>query len=172
MQKKIMNLQFYLEKLENSDVFKEFIKENPAAFLCSGFFVIDKQINNNQTHFDFYIPEKNQMFSFKLEDKIEKIPIEVITNIPEKIPEDIDFRFEDIEALLGKEIIDKKISNKLQRILLSLQRKDGKDFLIGSIFVSAMAMIKVEIDLLEMKITSFEKKSFFDMIKIVKNKDG
>ena len=167
-----MNLQFYLEKLTSSDIFKEFIKENPTAFLSSGFFVIDKYTNNNQTHFDFYIPEKNEMFSFKMEDKIEKIPVEIIPQIPEKIPEDIDFRFEEIETLLGKRIIDDHVSNKLQRILLSLQRKNGKDFLIGSIFVSAMAMIKIEIDLAEMKITSFEKKSFFDMIKIVKNKDG
>ncbi len=167
-----MNLQFYLEKLNSSDVFQEFMKENPTAFLCSGFFVIDKEKNNNQTHFDFFIPEQNKMFSFKLEDKIEKVPIEVITNIPEKIPEDIDFRFEDIEALLGKKVIDAKVSNKLQRILLSLQRKNNKDYLIGSIFVSAMAMIKIEIDLLEMKVISFEKKSFFDMIRVVKNKDG
>ncbi len=167
-----MNLQFYLEKLENSDIFKEFIKENPTAFLSSGFFVIDKQTANNQTHFDFYIPEKNQMFSFKMEERIEKVPVEIIPEIPEQIPDDVDFRFEDIEGLLGKKITEEKISNKLQRILLSLQRKNGKDFLIGSIFVSAMAMIKIEVDLSEMKITSFEKKSFFDMIKIVKNKDG
>lgn len=167
-----MNFQFHLEKLNASDVFKEFIGENQTAFLCSGFFVIDKQINNNQVHFDFYIPEKNQMFSFKMEDKIEKIPVEIIIEVPEKIPEDFDFSFDEIEKLIVKKIIDEKVSNKVQRILLSLQRKNGKDFLVGSIFVSAMAMIKIEIDLSEMKITSFEKKSFFDMIKIVKNKDG
>lgn len=92
-----MNLQFYLEKLNASDVFREFIKENSTAFLCSGFFVIDKQINNNQIHFDFYIPEKSQMFSFKIEDKIEKVPVEIITEIPEKISENFDFSFDDIE---------------------------------------------------------------------------
>lgn len=166
-----MNLQFYLGKLENSDVYKEFMKENPTAFLCSGFFVIDKQVNNNQIHFDFYIPEKNQMFSFKLEDRIEKIPIEVITEVPERISENFDFSFEDVEKLIAAEIMNKNVTNKVQRILLSLQRKENKNFLIGSIFVSAMAMIKIEIDLSEMKIISFKKKSFFDMIKIVKNKD-
>lgn len=167
-----MNFQFYLEKLNASDVFKEFMRENPTAFLCSGFFVIDKQINNNQIHFDFFISEKNQMFSFKLEERIEKVPIETITEIPERILEDIDFRFEDVEKIIAKEIMNRNISNKVQRILLSLQRKGDKNFLIGSIFVSAMAMIKIVIDLSEMKVISFEKKSFFDMIKIVKNKDG
>ena len=166
-----MNLQFYLEKLEDSDIFKEFMKENPSAFLCSGFFVIDKQTKNNQTHFDFYIPEKKEMFSFRLETGIEKSQIDTVTDVPEQIPDDIDFRFEDIEAILGKKIIENNITNKLQKILLSLQRKDGKDFLIGSVFVSAMALIRIDIDLAEMKVISFEKKSFFDMIRVVRKKD-
>ena len=38
-----MNLQLYLEKLKSSGVFKEFMKENPKAYLCSGFFTIDKE---------------------------------------------------------------------------------------------------------------------------------
>lgn len=166
-----MNFQFYLEKLEESDLFREFMKENPDAFLCSAFFVIDKQTSNNQTHFDFYIPEKKEMFSFKLENGIEKSPITTITEVPEEISTEIDFRFEDIEGLLGKKIIENNITNKLQKILLSLQRKDGKDFLIGSVFVSAMALIRIDIDLAEMKVINFEKKSFFDMIKVVRKKD-
>jgi len=167
-----MNLQFYIEKLNASDVFKEFMKENPPAFLCSGFFVIDKQINNNQIHFDFYIPEKNQMFSFKMESEIGKVPVETIIEIPEKISENCDFDFDDIEKLIAREMTNKGVNNRVQRILLSLQNKNGKDFLVGSIFVSAMAMIKINISIPEMKIISFEKKSFFDMIRIVKNKDG
>ena len=37
-----MNLQFYLEKLKESDEFRNFCKSNPDCFLTSGFFVIDK----------------------------------------------------------------------------------------------------------------------------------
>jgi len=38
-----MNMQFYVEKLSHSEEFKEFMKKNPDAYLCSGFFVIDKE---------------------------------------------------------------------------------------------------------------------------------
>ncbi|MEN7982595.1 MAG: hypothetical protein ABFQ65_04055 [Nanoarchaeota archaeon] len=47
----------------------------------------------------------------------------------------------------------------------------GKDVLLGTVFISALGMIKVSIDLDEMKITEFEKKSFLDMLRVVKRKD-
>ena len=71
-----MNLRFYLEKLYASKEFEQFRKENLKAFLCSGFFIIDKQGKDNKQHFDFYIPSKKKMFSFQLEGGIKLIPIE------------------------------------------------------------------------------------------------
>ncbi len=45
---------------------------------------------------------------------------------------------------------------------------DGKNFLIGTIFISGMGILKITIDLDEMKITNFERKSFMDMMKIIR----
>ena len=61
-----MNFQFYLEKLMDSEDFQNFKRENPDAYLCSGFFSIDKEKEDNQQHLDYYIPELDKMFSFKL----------------------------------------------------------------------------------------------------------
>ncbi|MCX6743802.1 MAG: hypothetical protein NT116_06255 [Candidatus Parcubacteria bacterium] len=52
-----------------------------------------------------------------------------------------------------------------------MQSKDKKNYLLGTIFISGLGILKVKIDLDEKKITDFEKKSFFDMMKIVKKKD-
>ena len=49
-----MNLQFYIEKLENSDVYKDFVKKNKNAYFYSGFFSIDKEGKDNQVHLDFF----------------------------------------------------------------------------------------------------------------------
>ena len=40
-----------------------------------------------------------------------------------------------------------------------------KDFLIGTVFISGLGMIKINIDISEMKIIVFETKSFFDFMK-------
>jgi len=51
-----------------------------------------------------------------------------------------------------------------------LQKLDGRDVLVGTAFISALGMLKIEIDIKDKKITDFEKKSFMDMMKIIKKK--
>ena len=164
-----MNLQFYLEKLYSSDVFKNFIKENPKAYMCSGFFTIDKEGKDNQRHVDFYIPDAKKMFSFRLEKEIEIIPVELVTKkIPPEIKSKIDFDFENIEKMIVDEMGKKNIKNKLQKIIFSLQNIKGKNFLVCTVFLGMLGLLKIHVDLEKQEIILFEKKSFFDLMKRVK----
>ena len=162
-----MNLQFYFEKLLNSEEFKNFKDQNPNAYLCSGFIAIDKNGNDNQQHFDYSINQK--IFSFQVEKNCQKIPIENATNQKfEKIPDNVNFDFQKLENLIQEKMQQEKINNKIQKYLLSLQRKNKTNYLIGTIFISRMGMIKTKINLDTMKIEDFEKTSFLDMIKVIK----
>jgi len=164
-----MKLQFYLEKLRDSEVFKKFMKENPKAFLCSCFFSIDFVEKDNKVHLDYYVPNSKQVFGFQLEKNCEKALIETREDyLPEKISEKIDFELKDIEQLLTKKMKGEKIQEKIQKIFISLQRVGGKDSLVGTIFISAMGLISFEIELSSKKIISFQKKSFLDFFKILK----
>lgn len=164
-----MNFQFYLEKLHSSPIFKNFIKENPKAYLCSGFFTIDKEGKDNQRHLDFYIPETKKMFSFRLDKEIEKIPVELVTKkIPPEIKLKLDFNFEDVEKMIVGEMEKQNIKNKLQKIIFSLQNIKGKNFLVCTAFLGMLGLLKIHIDLEKGKIVLFEKKSFFDLMKKVK----
>jgi hypothetical protein len=165
-----MNFQFYFEKLVDSKEFRSFINENKDAFLCSGFFAIDKKGNDNKQSLDYFVPSLNKMFSFKINNEIELIPVEDYGKAfkPEKIPDNLDFDFNYIETLIEGEMFEKKIKNKIEKLLLSLQAKDKKNYILGTIFISGLGLLKVKIDLNEKRIVDFEKMSFFDMIKIVK----
>lgn len=164
-----MNFQFYLEKLYSSAIFKNFIKENPKVHMCSGFFTIDKEGKDNQIHFDFYIPDSKKMFSFRLEKDIEKIPVEVMTKkIPLEIKPNFNFNLKDVEEMIIDEMKKQDITNKLQKIIFSLQNIKGKNFLICTAFISMLGLIKIQIDLKEKKIILFEKKSLLDLMKRVK----
>lgn len=215
-----MNLKFYLEKLHASEEYKNFMRENPKAYLCSGFFIIDKVGNDEKKHFDYFIPisfpppqpkdslsqtrdidnklltenfevnknlarksgkadfrainsehSEGKLFSFQFEETIKLIPVELTYNeIPEKIPDNCNFYFEEVEKIINERIEQENIKNKIQKILLSLQSKNGKCFLVGTIFISSLGMIKVKIDLEDMNLIDFEKKSFMDMFKVVKGK--
>lgn len=168
--KNFMNFQFYFEKLIDSEDFRKFIKENKDAFLCSGFFVVDKKDGKDSQNLDYFVPSSEKMFSFKLDENIERIPIENYEkNIKlEKILDNVNFDFTEIEDMIQDRMEQEKIKNKIEKLLLSLQAKDKKNYLLGTIFISGLGIIKVKIDLDEKKIDEFEKKSFFDMMKIVK----
>ena len=165
-----MNSHFLFEKLENSDEYKKFKEENPQSYLCSGFFIIDLgESPENKYHFDFYVPEKKQTFSFELEGGIKLISLErddgkilkeVLMNKP--------FDFEEIKEILLNEMAERKITNKIQKMIFSLQNNEDKDVLFGTVFISGLGLIRVNIDVFENKITDFEKSSLFDMVKVVK----
>ena len=167
-----MNFQFYVEKLFDSKAFQDFMKEFNDAFPCSGFFTIDlENLKNpdNKQNIDYYVPSVKKAFSFKFVNGIERVQIEGFgEKIPEPIAMNLDIDFEEIEDLIRKEMEKKEVKNKIHKMLFSLQRLDGKDFLIGTIFISGMALLKVVIDIDEKKINEFQKSSFFDMMKIVK----
>jgi hypothetical protein len=166
-----MNSHFLLEKLEDSEEFKKFMKENKDSYLCSGFFIIDLESKTpeNKYHFDFYIPSTKKTFSFELEQGIKLVELE---RFEEKILAEIsmkdNFDFDEIKEMILKEMIEKKINNKIQKIIFSLQNQEGKDFLYGTIILSGLGILKMTYDISEKKMDDFEKKSFFDMMKIVK----
>lgn len=164
-----MNYKFYVEKLLNSEIFKKFIEENKDAILCSGFFMIDLEGQDNKQHFDYFIPSQNKMFSFKLEDNCQMVPVDIVDNLEFKpISIEHNFDFNDIKDIVLREMQKRDIKNKVQKILLSLQHKKGKDYLIGTVFISNFGLLKLNIDLSNMSVINFEKKSFFDMLKITK----
>lgn len=166
-----MDLRFYLEKLHNSDEYQDFMLENPDAYICSGFFVMDFEKADHQRHIDVYAPTLKKIFSFKLENGVEKVPIDMFDDrTPKKLSIDYDFDLDKIEDLIKKKMIEEKVKSKIQKILLSLHNSEGKDLLTATVFVSGLGMLKVNIDVISKKILDFDRKSFFDMMKIIRKK--
>jgi len=166
-----MNLKFYFEKLTNSEEFKKFAKESPKAYLCSAFFVIDGEGKDNKVHFDYFIPEGKKIISFQMENGIKKEELENLNSeVQEKISQAQDVDFNEIESMISKRMEKNGISNKMQKIILSIQNYKGREILSGTVFISMMGMIKIQIDLKKKEIIEFEKKSFMDILNIVKKK--
>lgn len=167
-----MNLQFYFEKLEHSGVYDDFMKKNKGAYFYSGFFSIDKQGKDNQVHLDFFIPKKEEVFSFRVDGK--EVILSPITIYDEKIPKKISTKlnidFKEFEKIIFKEVEKKKIKNKIQKLLFSLQTKEKKAYLLVTVFLSNLGLLKLTIDIDSKEISDFEKKSIFDMVSVFKKK--
>jgi hypothetical protein len=167
-----MNLHFYIEKLQDSLEFKDFLKENPEAYLSSAFFVIDFENSHNQSNLDFYIPSKKETMSFQIGEKIVVAPVQMMDkSIPKKLIGESTMDFKEIESIILSKMSQEKINSKLQKLLFSFQNKDDKDFIFVTAFISALGMLKIIIDPDKKEIVNFEKKSFFDMMNILKKGD-
>lgn len=164
-----MKFQDYYQKLINSKNYQTFTKENKKAYPCSGLFIIDRQKGEITVNLDFYIPETKKIFSFKIDKQIEEIPVEnVDPTIPEKLGMNYSFDLATYEKMILDKIAEEKVNGTLQKIMFSLQKTKGKDYLVTTCFLSNLGLLKVQIDISENKIVLFEKKSFFDMIRVVK----
>ena len=164
-----MKLQFYNDKLINSEEYKKFMKEHKDAYFCSGFFSIDKENSetDNQIHFDFYIPSSKEMFSFKLNDKIELTSVKIFDErIPEQIFTDFNIDLDKFEKIILKKMELEKIKNSAKKFLFSLQNLEKKTYLLVTIFLSNLGLLKINIDLAKGEIISFEKKSMSEIFKI------
>lgn len=168
-----MNIQFFFEKLYASETFKLFKKEHPSAFLTSGFFVFDRKGSDNKNHLDFYDPETQELFSFKLEEECLIVPVEITDNRSfEQVKDNYNFDFDDIEVLIAEKMQEEGVKNQIEKFLFSFQHANGKDMLLGTIFISFMGLLKVEIDPESLEIVTFEKSSFFDLVKLNRKKKG
>ncbi len=170
-----MNFQFYREKLEDSEKYKDFVKKNPSAYPCSCLFILDREHKGegNKVHFDFWLPEEKKMNSFRVDGDVQLLPVESFdTRDFEKISFEHEFNMEDFEEMILKKLGEEKINGNIQKLLFSLQRLDGKDFLITTGFLNSLGLIKLTISIDENKIIDFKKMSFFDMMKIVKGNRG
>ncbi len=171
-----MEFQFYMEKLISSAEFRDFKKENPSAFLCSGFFTVDKKPGagaENQQHLDYFIPKLNKMVSFKLnQNPIEVVPVENFGYANNEkinpVSDNLGLNFDEIEGFVKDKMYEENINKKIEKLIWSLQNRDGANFLIGTVFISGLGMIKVSYNIDEKKLTDFEKKSFFDFVKVLK----
>ena len=139
--------------------------------MCSGFFVLDREKKDNKASLDFWLPKEKKMYSFKMDGQIEFVNVENFEEKDfEKLSDNYNFDLEEIEKLILKKIEEEQIKGRVQKLLFSLQKLNKKDYLLGTIFLSNLGLIKLTIEIPNNKITSFEKKSFFDMLKVVKGK--
>lgn len=165
-----MDLQFYVEKLYSSENYVPFRDEFPEAYPCGGFFVVDfTGKEKEQAHFDFYDLGTEKAWSFRLEDKNERVLIEQpFAEAPGEIAMNLSCDFDELKEEIETRMKSMGVKNHMEKMLLSLQHLDGKDYFVGTIFLSMMGMLKIKYNLSDRVLEDVEKKSFMDFLKVEK----
>lgn len=164
-----MNVEFYLEKLFVLPEFKKFAKKNKGLYLCSAFFIVDKKGKEDKQHFDFYVPSDKSAHSFQfVEEGVKLMPLQ---DFGERVPEKVSITkvdFNEIERIVLEQMEKNKVKSTIEKIIISLQKINGKEMLLCTVFTSGFGLLKVNIDAETKEVTEFDKMSFFDIMRFHK----
>ncbi len=173
------------ERITNSMAFKKFKQENPSIKLCAGFFILDFLSNDTKRSLDYLDENSKKIFTFELNDKDEinfkkdkliqtEIPPKLkLTPLQQKIPEEkpqVSVELEELEEIINKEKLERKISAKIHKIIAVLQNYEKKLIWNLTCMLDQLIILQVLIDAKDGKIIKFERKNIMDFIKNHKNK--
>ena len=158
-----------LEKIESSDLFKNFKEQNPDAELVAGFFILDFLSNDTKQTLDYKIDSK--VFTFTLhnsgditfkEDKLMDIPGK--PKLSEIKPE-LEIEVEDLKGIAGMQALENGISSKFHKIIAILQIHEDKQVWNLTCMLDGLIILHILIDSSTGEIIKFERKSMMDMIR-------
>jgi len=160
-----MKFEHYLNKLHESEEFKEFKQKNPKAYLAAGFFILDLETDKNLHQIDYALPNK-KIATFFLDRGIKlKISEQAIKK---KLPEIKVKTKTDLEALRGiveDEMKNRTVTEKIRKIIAILHIMDNKLIWNLQCILSGLEILLVHIDDSDQSILKFEKHSLMEFLR-------
>lgn len=158
--------------LEKSSIFQKFREENPEAFLCAGFFIL----NFKQSIFEYALDYRTdkQIFTFNIPLNKSGSSADIKMNIDELLPTpkpldeinlDIQLDLEEIREIVEKQLTLNEIKNRLEEIIAVLQNLDGKTVWNLTILCEGFTIINAIVNSENSQVIKFEKKNLMDFMK-------
>ncbi|VVB78115.1 Uncharacterised protein [uncultured archaeon] len=163
------------KQISESNLFKDFIKENPKAELCAGFFVIDLFGNDNKKSLDYRVGEKIFSFSINELGKIKMNEDKLVTDESRSFPKleviepFVNSDLDEVESAAKIRALDEGISAKFSKIIAVLQKyeheKKNKQIWNLTCMLEGLIILHILVDSQTGEIIKFERKSMMDMIR-------
>lgn len=162
-----MKFEHYIKKLSDSEIYKSFKKENPRAYLCAGFFIIDFETGKNIYQLD-YMLKNRKIATFSLEEGV-KVHV---SNAPfrKKLPEikgDITTDLKALKGIVEDEMKNRTITDNIKKIIAVLQVVDGRIVWNLNCITNNLNILQIHIDDANGTILKFMKYSILDFVKTV-----
>ena len=163
-----MKIQPYVQKLNNSQEYKQFKDKYSDAFLVAGFFVLDFEQGQNIHQIDFYIPSKKKFAAFTLD---EGVNMQILDAAMDKVPEKLDMKTNiDLDALHGileDEMKNRNMTEEIKKIIAVIQNIKGKKVWNVNCVLSGMEILKAHVEDESETVLKMEKTSFMEIMKKV-----
>lgn len=161
-----MKIKPYIEKLEESEEYKNFKIKYPEAFLAAGFFVLDLEGGMNVHQIDFYVPNEKKIAAFSLDGEISVKLLETLNDkVPEKLNMDTNIDLDALSGILSDEMKNRGMSENIRKIIAVIQNIDGKRIWNLNCVLSGMEILKSHIEDESQTVLKIEKASILDIMK-------
>jgi hypothetical protein len=158
-----------LKKINESNEFKRYKKENSDAYLTSTFIMLDEN-NKGEWQVDFYSPKKHKITSFVINKTIKVNPSEKIFQKEVKKIEPLDLEnikitlddaFKKIDSILQKKFPYERPSKKI----IIMQMFNNKEILNISYITTTFNLINTKIDAVTGKVIESKLHPLIDLRK-------
>ncbi len=161
-----MKIKPYIDKLEQSEEYKNFKTKYPEAFLVAGFFVLDLEEGANIHQIDFYVPSEKKIAAFSLDGEIK---VKLLETLNDKVPEHLGINTNvDLDALSGilaDEMKNRGISENIRKIIAVIQNIEGKKIWNLNCVLTGMEILKSHIEDESQTVLKIEKTSILEVMK-------
>ena len=162
-----MKFDHYLKRVEESSEFKKFKQENPKAYLCAGFFVLDFDEEKNSNQIDYILPN-GKIATFVLDGgvkiKISDIAIKGKTDLKE-INQESQLDIERLKGIVEDEMKNRTVTEDVKKIIAILQVYNGKLIWNLNCLLAGLGILQIHIDDKDGNILKFEKHSLLDFMR-------
>jgi hypothetical protein len=163
-----MKIQPYVEKLEQSEEYKNFKIKYPESFMIAGFFVLDLEGGMNIHQIDFYIPKKKKVAAFTLDEGVKLQLLEMLSK-DGKEPQELDISTNiDLDALQGiltDEMHNRGISEEIKKIIAVIQNIEGKKIWNLNCVLTGMEILKSHVEDESKTVLKMDRTSVMDIMK-------
>lgn len=166
-----MKIKPYVEKLEQSEEYRNFKIKYPNAYMIAGFFVLDFETKINVHQIDFYIPEEKKIAAFTLDDGTKLQMMEMLNkSVPDKMSLDTNIDLDALKGILEDEMHNRGMSEKIKKIIAVIQNVKGKKIWNVNCVLSGMEILKSHVDDESKTILKIEKQNLMDIMKTMPKK--
>jgi hypothetical protein len=161
-----MKIRPYIEKLEESEEYKNFKIKYPNAFLVAGFFILDLESDANIHQIDFYMPSQKKIAAFSLDGEVQlKILDSMNDSLPDKLELDTNIDLDALSGILTDEMRNRGMSEDIKKIIAVIQNIEGKRIWNLNCVLTGMEVLKSHVEDESQTVLKIEKTSILDIMK-------
>ncbi|MBS3099400.1 hypothetical protein J4462_04260 [Candidatus Pacearchaeota archaeon] len=163
-----MKLKPYVEKLEQSEDYRNFKIKYPDAFMVAGFFVLDLEAGMNVHQIDFYLPKEKKIAAFTLDEGVQIQILDMISKdgeLPKKLDLETNIDLDALEGILADEMHNRGISEEIKKIIAVVQNIEGKKIWNLNCVLTGMEILKSHVEDESKTVLKMDKTSVMDVMK-------